>query len=109
MVYNGLDFQTVEYMLTAIHHLPPNCIYSTIAVGAPQWALLAATIVLGGHVRVGMEDNLYLGKGQKAENNAQLVEKIVRIATELGRPIATPAQAREMLGLGAPRAYEYNK
>ena len=56
-----------------------------------------------------MEDNLYLGKGQKAENNAQLVEKIVRIATELGRPIATPAQAREILGLGGPREFTYNK
>ena len=109
MVYNGLDFQTPEYMLTAIHHLPKNCVYSTIAVGAPQWALLSLSIILGGHVRVGMEDNLYLGKGQKAENNAQLVEKIVRIATELGRPIATPAQAREILGLGGPREFTYNK
>lgn len=105
MVYNGLNFQTVEYMLTAIHHLPDNCVYSTIAVGAPQWALLATSIILGGHVRVGMEDNLYLGRGQLAKSNAELVEKIVRIAKELGRPIATPAQAREILGLGAPRAY----
>ena len=109
MVYNGLDFQTPEYMLTAIHHLPKNCVYSTIAVGAPQWALLAMSIILGGHVRVGMEDNLYLGKGQKAENNAQLVEKIVSIAKLLGRPIATPAEAREILGLGEPRAYTYEK
>lgn len=105
MVYNGLNFQTPEYMLTTIKHLPKNCIFSTIAVGAPQWALLAMSIVMGGHVRVGMEDNLYLEKGKKAENNAQLVEKIVKIAELLGRPIATPAQAREMLGLGAPRQY----
>ena len=107
MVYNGLNFQTPEYMMATIKHLPKNCIFSTIAVGAPQWALLAVSIVMGGHVRVGMEDNLYLGKGQKADNNAQLVEKIVQIAELLGRPIATPAQAREMLGLGEPRQYTF--
>lgn len=109
MVFNGLNFQTIDYMSTAIRCLPDNCVYSTIAVGAPQWALLAAAIVMGSHVRVGMEDNLYLGKGQKAKNNAELVEKIVRIATELGRPIATPTQAREILGLGEPRQFEYSK
>ena len=110
MVYNaGLNFPTVEYMNTMIHCLPDNCVYGTIAVGASQWAMLAASIIMGGHVRVGMEDNMYLGKGQMAKSNAELVEKIVRIATDLGRPIATPAQAREILGLGAPRQYEYNK
>ena len=56
-------------------------------------------IILGGHVRVGMEDNLYYKKGEKIKSNAQLVERVKRIAEELNRPIATVAQAREMLGL----------
>ena len=57
------------------------------------------SIILGGHVRVGMEDNLYYKKGEKLKKNAQLVERVKRIAEELNRPVATVAQAREMLGL----------
>jgi 3-keto-5-aminohexanoate cleavage enzyme len=52
-----------------------------------------------------MEDNIYLERGKLADSNAQLVEKIVRIAKELGRPIATPAQARQMIGLSEPRKW----
>ncbi|MCP4608485.1 MAG: 3-keto-5-aminohexanoate cleavage protein, partial [Planctomycetes bacterium] len=58
-------------------------------------------------VRTGMEDNIYIGKGQLAESNAQLVEKVVRMAREFGREIATPQQAREILGLSAiPTKYD---
>ena len=57
--------------------------------------------------RVGLEDNLFYGPHDLAKSNAQFVERVVRIAKELGRPIATPAQAREMMGLGAPRSYTY--
>ncbi len=59
------------------------------------------SMIEGGHVRVGFEDNVYLSKGVMAESNADLVEKAVRIAKELGREIATPAEAREILGLKA--------
>ena len=52
-----------------------------------------------------MEDNVYIERGKKAESNAQRVEKIVRIANDLGRKVATPTQARQMLGLGAPRPW----
>ncbi|NDD92641.1 3-keto-5-aminohexanoate cleavage protein, partial [bacterium] len=52
-----------------------------------------------GHVRVGFEDNIFYSKGEIAKSNAQLVERVVRIAKELGRPVATPEQAREILGL----------
>ncbi|NCB74345.1 MAG: 3-keto-5-aminohexanoate cleavage protein [Clostridia bacterium] len=103
---NGTCFPTIDYMMTAMKYMPKNTVFSAIATGATQFPLLAAAIILGANVRVGMEDNIYLGKGQLAKSNAELVEKIVRIANELGRPIATPAQAREMLGLGAPRAYQ---
>ena len=59
-------------------------------------------IMLGfSSVRTGMEDNVYISKGNLAESNAQLVEKVVRMAREFGREIATPQQAREILGLSA--------
>jgi 3-keto-5-aminohexanoate cleavage enzyme len=56
-------------------------------------------ILLGGHVRVGLEDNVYARRGQLYKSNAEAVERIARIAQELNREIATPTQAREMLGL----------
>jgi 3-keto-5-aminohexanoate cleavage enzyme len=64
------------------------------------------SILLGGHVRVGMEDNVYYRRGQLLKSNAEAVERIGRIARELNREIATPAQAREMLGLSqTPSSY----
>lgn len=67
-----------------------------------QWNLLAMAIGLGGHVRVGYEDNPYLTPGQLADSNARLVEKAVQLATLLGREVATPEEAREIIGLPAP-------
>ena len=62
--------------------------------------------IMGGHVRVGLEDNIYYKRGQKAVSNRELVERAVRIAHELNREVATPAQAREMLGLSpTPSTY----
>ena len=61
-------------------------------------------MILGGCVRVGLEDNIYYGKGQLAQSNAQLVARVVRIARELGKQPATPAEARQYLGLPARRA-----
>jgi 3-keto-5-aminohexanoate cleavage enzyme len=55
--------------------------------------------VLGGHLRVGLEDNVYFRRGEKAKSNAQLVERAARIINELNREVATPAQARDILGL----------
>jgi 3-keto-5-aminohexanoate cleavage enzyme len=55
---------------------------------------------MGGHVRVGLEDNIYYRRGELATGNAQLVARVVRLAAELGRPVATPAAARRLLGLG---------
>ena len=85
---------------------PRNCLLGIIAAGAMQFPVLTVAIIRGLHVRVGMEDNIYIERGKLADNNAQLVEKIIRIAKELGRPIATPAQAREMLKLGEPRKWK---
>jgi 3-keto-5-aminohexanoate cleavage enzyme len=62
---------------------------------------------MGGHVRVGLEDNVYYARGRKAKSNAELVQRAVRIAHELNRAVATPAEARKMLGLSSkPTQYE---
>ncbi len=61
--------------------------------------LAAASIISGGHVRVGFEDNVYIEKGVLAKSNGELVEKVVRLAKEFGREIANPTEARKILGL----------
>lgn len=96
-------------LMTAGRILPQNCMLSIIGIGAAQTAILAQAILLGYHVRVGLEDNYYYGPGELAQSNAQMVERIVRIARELGREVATPAQAREMMKLGSPRLYPLDK
>jgi uncharacterized protein (DUF849 family) len=73
--------------------------WSVCAVSSGQFNLAPISIQMGGHVRVGLEDNIYLRKGVLAESNAQLVEKAVRMAGEMGRPVATAAEARRILGL----------
>jgi uncharacterized protein (DUF849 family) len=76
-----------------------NYRWSVIGVGYPNEINLATmAIMMGGHVRVGLEDNIFIGKG-KLCTNAQLVEKVVRIAREFDRDIATPEDMRQMLGL----------
>jgi uncharacterized protein (DUF849 family) len=62
--------------------------------------MVAQAVLLGGHVRVGLEDNLYLEKGKLAPSNAALVEKAAHIIEVLGDLVASPAEAREILGLG---------
>jgi uncharacterized protein (DUF849 family) len=62
--------------------------------------MVAQSVILGGHVRVGLEDNLYLARGVLAPGNAALVQRAVRIVEELGGTVATPAEARRILGLG---------
>jgi 3-keto-5-aminohexanoate cleavage enzyme len=59
-------------------------------------------LIMGGHIRVGMEDNIYYQRGMLATSNAQFVERIVRIAREYGREVATPTEAREILGVRKP-------
>lgn len=77
-----------------------NYIWSVIGVGYPaEFNLATLSIIMGGHVRVGMEDNIFVAKGVLAKSNAELVEKVVKIARELGREIATPDEARKILGL----------
>jgi len=82
--------------------IPDGASWSVAGMGRHQLPLATLAIVLGGHVRVGFEDNIYYRKGELATSNAQLVDRVVRLAAELDRPIATPAQARGILGIPRP-------
>lgn len=73
--------------------------WSVCAAGKHQFSMCTTSLLLGGHARVGLEDNLYLEKGVLAKSNAEQVAKIIRIGRELGREPATPDEARKMLGL----------
>lgn len=89
---------TIRNLLHMAESLPGGCTWSVAGVGRAQLPLAAASILMGGHVRVGLEDNLYYSKGVLA-TNAMLVERVVRIAHELGREPATPDDARRILRL----------
>ncbi|MGW4310585.1 3-keto-5-aminohexanoate cleavage protein [Streptomyces californicus] len=89
-------------LMSMVNMLPEGALWASFALGRMQMPWVAQSILLGGHVRVGLEDNLYLAKGVKA-TNGQLVERAVRITESLGSRVATPDEAREQLGL-RPRA-----
>jgi 3-keto-5-aminohexanoate cleavage enzyme len=86
-------------LIQLVDALPPDAMFSVMGVGNDELPATTQSILLGGHVRVGFEDNIYYKKGQLATNNAQLVARAVRIAGELGCKIASPAEARQMLGI----------
>ncbi|HHV27796.1 3-keto-5-aminohexanoate cleavage protein [Anaerosalibacter bizertensis] len=90
---------TVRDLAFLVHSLPEGSTWTVSGVGRHEMPMAVAAIIMGGHARVGFEDNVYIEKGVLAESNAQLVEKVVRLANELGREVATPAEAREILGL----------
>lgn len=96
-VPGGLD-ATVQNLCDLVDALPPGCTWSVAGIGRMQLPMAMAALAMGGHVRVGLEDNIYYSKGRLA-TNAELVARVVRLAEELGRPVATPDQARELLGL----------
>ncbi len=89
-----------------IGNLPVKSLFSTIGIGPLQIPINIVGLILGGHIRVGMEDNVYYRRGELAKSNQQFVERAVRLVHELHREVATPAQAREMLGLSqTPQKY----
>jgi len=83
----------------AVDNLPEGALFNTLGFGRHQLPFATMGILFGGHVRVGLEDNVYYRQGELAESNAQLVERVVRVAEELGREVASPSQARDILGL----------
>jgi 3-keto-5-aminohexanoate cleavage enzyme len=101
-VPGGLD-ASVRNLVHLVDALPEGCTWSVAAIGRDQLSMATVAIAMGGHVRVGLEDNIYYSRGRLARND-ELVGRVARIATELGRPVASPAEARELLGLPVPAA-----
>jgi 3-keto-5-aminohexanoate cleavage enzyme len=98
MRYQGACDATPKILTTMIDFLPDNTVFNCTAVGSAQLPITTMNMIMGGCVRVGLEDNIYLSKGVKASNE-QLVERTVRIARELGKEPMSPAEARQFLGL----------
>jgi 3-keto-5-aminohexanoate cleavage enzyme len=99
MRYQGAEPATPATFFSMVQNLPPDSIFNCTGVGQAQTGLGTISMVLGGCVRVGLEDNIYYRKGELAQSNAQLVARAVRIARELGKEPATPEEARNFLGL----------
>ena len=95
----GCPPATVPNLCWLVNAIPAGSTWTATGIGRHAFTLAAPAIAMGGNVRVGFEDNLYLERGVLAKSNGELVAKVVRIAKELGRPIATSAEAREILGL----------
>ena len=97
----GCTPATVKNLCWLVDAIPAGSTWTATGIGRSAFTLAAPTIVMGGNVRVGFEDNLYVSRGVLARSNGELVEKVVRISRELGREIASPAEARESLSLKA--------
>ena len=90
---------TPRDLLYLANSIPKGSTYCVGAIGRHEFPMVTLSIVLGGHARVGFEDNIYLSKGVLAKSNSELVEKVVRISKELGRDIASPYEARKILSI----------
>jgi uncharacterized protein (DUF849 family) len=90
---------SAEVMLAMKQMVPAEALWSAFGISSHQFPMVAQAVILGGHVRVGLEDNLFLAKGELAPGNASLVSRAARIIHELGSEVATADQARSLLGL----------
>lgn len=90
---------TLRSLMDMADRLPKGCLWSCLGVGPAQLPVTTQAMLMGGHVRVGFEDNLYLSRGVKAQSNALFVERTVNLARLLQREVASCAEARELLGL----------
>ena len=95
------SFPSVQGVLDLLREFPADSVWLCSGIGPYQLSITTLAALMGGHVRVGLEDNIYYSRGVKTSSNAQMVKRAVRICHELNREVATPAQAREMLGLPA--------
>ena len=96
----GADVRNLSHMVTMADSLfGEDYVFSAFAAGKHQLEFCTQSALLGGNVRVGLEDSLFIGKGELATSNAQQVAKIRTVLEALGKEIATPAEAREILGL----------
>ncbi len=95
---NGMP-TTAKSLLHLCEIIPKESTWSVVGIGPGQLPMAIMAMVMGGHARVGLEDNIYFSKGMLAKSNAQLVERVVRMAKEFGRDIATPSDSRKILRL----------
>jgi 3-keto-5-aminohexanoate cleavage enzyme len=107
MGYQTAPWATPRNLVNATENLPPQTVLEISGLGQFQLPMTTMAIIMGAQmVRVGMEDNVYYKRGQLLKDNLEAVARVARIANELNREIATPAQAREILGLSAtPSTY----
>jgi 3-keto-5-aminohexanoate cleavage enzyme len=108
MGYQTSSYPTVQNTLDLLREFPEDALWLCSAIGPYQLPLTTFATLMGGHVRVGLEDNVYYSRGRKARSNAELVHRAVRIAHELNREVATPAQTREMVNISRI-ASQYNQ
>jgi 3-keto-5-aminohexanoate cleavage enzyme len=101
MGYQTSSWPTADNVMQLIREFPDDALWLCSGVGPHQLPMTTLALLLGGHVRVGLEDNVYYRRGELATSNAQLVERAVRLAHELNREVATPGQARSLLGISA--------
>ncbi len=93
----------VRDLVYLVEGLPAGSTWTVAGIGRFELPLAAAAIVMGGHARVGLEDNIYYSRGVLARSNGQLVARVVRLARELGREVASPEEARGILGMSVAR------
>ncbi|MGD1824471.1 3-keto-5-aminohexanoate cleavage protein [Chromobacterium violaceum] len=90
---------TCKNLLHFVESIPQDSVWSALGIGKHQLAINLHTMLLGGHVRTGLEDNVYYRYGELARDNAQLVERLARLAGEVGREIASPSEAKQILDI----------
>ena len=90
---------STENLVFLVNSLPQGSTFTVTALGRYEFPMITQSIAMGGHARVGFEDNLYISKGVLAKSNGELVKKVVSIAEKMGREIANPSDAQLILGL----------
>ncbi|MFM0341182.1 beta-keto acid cleavage family enzyme [Paraburkholderia fungorum] len=96
-----VDREVFEFYVRTLHRLAPDATWTGAGIGRDQLTLVRWSLELGGHCRTGLEDNVRLDKNTLAPSNAALVQQVAELCQEHGRTVATPAQARALLGLAA--------
>ena len=96
----------IRNFVNMLDNMPPDSMFQAIGVGLNQIPVITMSIIVGGHVRVGFEDNLFYKRGELLKSTAQKVRQVVQLAEIIGREVATPKQARQMLGISEkPSSY----
>lgn len=96
---SGASPADARNLLRMVDSIPQDATWTVAGIGRHEFEMAAVAIAIGGNVRVGLEDNIYLSKGILAKSNAELVENVAKIARSIGRDIATPYEARKILGI----------